>query len=174
MKTQSLIAKFALLLSILFGSIHAETTGYSWSANTAWINWGTSTGDVSFTDKYASGYLYSANLGWINLGDGNPANGEAYQNNSKDDFGVNLEDGGDGYYYLSGYAWSANAGWINFSPSWLPFDDMKARINKTTGVLEGHAYGANIGWLPLRSDGFSEVVIDVHVNAYNEDWLLYR
>ena len=48
-------------------------------------------------------------MGWIHLGDGTPANGIRYQNNSASDYGVNH----DGLGNLSGLAYGANIGWIN-------------------------------------------------------------
>src|SRR6185436_14409705 len=86
-------------------------------------------------------YLWSANLGWIQLGDGTPANGIRYQNNSAADFGVNH----DGLGNLRGYAYSANVGWINFESSGGPKVDLR------TGRLSGAVWSANCGWISLSN-----------------------
>ena len=78
-------------------------------------------------------------MGWIDLGNGLPANGMSYQNNSSSDFGVNVGPRGE----LTGYAYAANVGWINFSPGGQPHLDLK------TGTLGGFIYGANVGWIGL-------------------------
>jgi hypothetical protein len=124
----------------------------AWSANAGWFNWSPDATDgVQVSLFICSGYIYSANLGWINLGNGSPANGIQYQNNSATDFGVNITSQGE----LRGFAYSANAGWINFENTGAP------RLDLSSGDLSGFAYGANIGWINLGDPGFSSFSVAV-------------
>lgn len=116
---------------------------HAYGANTGWVNArpSTSTGLV-VGEYYCSGYVWSANLGWINFGDGEPANKIRYSN-SGGDFGVNHDGEGNlsGYAWsentgwinfgwtsvvhpqrpriglingvMSGYAYGANTGWLS-------------------------------------------------------------
>lgn len=130
-----------------------ESQRHSWAANVGWMDWrsGDGTAGARITRQFAGGYVYAANIGWISLGDGSPANGTAYANDSATDFGVNVSpDTNPALLNLSGFAYSANAGWISFEstePATRP------RVEKATGILRGFAYGANIGWMPLEQLG---------------------
>lgn len=129
------------------------TQRFAWGANIGWMDWrgGSGTAGARITRQFAAGHIYAANIGWISLGDGSPANGTAYANNSASDFGVNVSpDTNPALLNLSGFAYSANAGWISFEstdPATRP------RVEKATGILRGFAYGANIGWMPLEQLG---------------------
>jgi hypothetical protein len=106
------------------------------------INWRpTAQTGALVSQYYCSGYIYGSSIGWINLGSGSPANGLSYQNNSANDFGVNVSPGGD----LSGFAYSANIGWINFASAGKP------QVDWTTGKLSGSAWSANAGWIALAN-----------------------
>jgi hypothetical protein len=86
-------------------------------------------------------------VGWIYLGDGVPADGIRYRNNSAGDFGVNH----DGVGRLYGWAYSANAGWLLFTNrtlSGIPFEGPMVELS--SGFLSGHVYGANVGWMSLN------------------------
>lgn len=115
---------------------------FSYSPNAGWLNWrpDAQVGAV-VGEFFCSGYIYSANAGWIHLGDGHPANGISYSNESADDFGVNHDRRGN----LRGYAYGANIGWIQFGDTGAP------RINLKTGQLDGAVYGANVGWIELST-----------------------
>ncbi len=91
--------------------------------------------------NFCSGFIYSANVGWINLGNGSPATGTSYKNDSGTDFGVNVDSSGN----LRGYAWGANIGWINFETTGEP------AVNPTTGKFSGYAWSANCGWISLSN-----------------------
>ncbi|MCC5788570.1 MAG: hypothetical protein JJT75_02965 [Opitutales bacterium] len=141
-----------VLLSMVFsvGVLAADSTintdeRYGYAANAGWINFHPQEGDGTVTGgHFLSGYAYSANFGWINLGDGSPANGWRYENDSGEDFGVNVSGFGD----LSGFAYGANIGWITFD--WAEANDSeRPRIDLQTGEFSGYAYGANIGWIDL-------------------------
>ena len=123
------------------------THKYAYAANAGWINLRhdqpSPPGGVVFGEYVLSGNAYGANFGWINFGNGTPANGVRYQNNSATDFGVNH----DGLGNLSGYAHGANIGWINFG--WNPGHADRPRVNLATGSFSGYAYGANFGWISL-------------------------
>ena len=115
---------------------HKEAYG----ANTGWHDAGDPSHGVVIGQAYCSGYIYGANVGWIQLGDGTPLNGQAYQNNSATDFGVNH----DGFGNLEGYAYGANIGWIRFEQTFG-----QPRVNLSTGKLTGYAWSANTGWIAL-------------------------
>jgi hypothetical protein len=115
---------------------------YAYGANVGWMDWYADGADGAVIGAYVcSGYIYSANVGWINLGNGSPANGIQYQNNSAGDFGVNQ----DGLGNLRGYAYGANIGWINFESTGAPM------INMITGQFSGYAWSANCGWISLNN-----------------------
>lgn len=140
----------AVATGILVGiawSVVAESTinpddRYAYAANAGWIDCrADGANGMVVGQAFCSGYAYAANLGWIHLGDGTPANGYAYANDSATDYGVNHDGAGS----LRGYAYGANIGWINFEPLGDPHLDL------FTGNLSGNAYGANIGWISLSN-----------------------
>jgi hypothetical protein len=148
MKTRLIKATIAAVVAAAGISVHGTTTidathNDAYGANIGWIN---AQGDVSngmvVGQAFCSGYMYSGNCGWIHLGDGTPANGTAYANNSATDYGINH----DGLGNLTGYAYGANIGWINFEQTYG-----KPKVNLTTGILSGYAYGANVGWISLNT-----------------------
>jgi hypothetical protein len=115
---------------------HSKT----WAPAIGWTEWRPSAETGAHIGRYVcSGYVYAANAGWINLGDGTPANGIYYQNNSDSDFGINVDLQGN----LRGLAYGANIGWINFEAVGEP------RLNLQDGRITGFAHGANIGWVNL-------------------------
>lgn len=116
---------------------------YAYSSNIGWVDWVADTNNGAVIGDYTcSGYIYSANVGWVDLGNGSPASGIYYQNNSATDFGVNNDGLGD----LSGYAWGANVGWITFEQTYG-----KPKVNMLTGRLSGYAWSANCGWISLSN-----------------------
>jgi hypothetical protein len=118
-----------------------NTNKFAYGANIGWINWQADTNSGASVGHYfCTGYVYSANAGWVGLGHG-PTNLRNYSNASKDDYGVNIEDGGQ----LRGFAYGANIGWINFEAQGNP------RVDLLTGELHGSAYGANVGWISLNN-----------------------
>jgi hypothetical protein len=109
--------------------------------------------------------LYGANVGWINLGDGEPANGVAYGNQSAADFGVNRDATGG----LTGLAWGANIGWLVFtnrSAGGAAFD--APRLDLFTGRFSGYAFAPNIGWVTL-SNLFAHVKTDIIESGADTD-----
>lgn len=127
-------------------AIH-PTNSYAWAGNAGWVNFrADGINGVVIGEYVCSGYAYAGNFGWIHFGDGAPANGINYQNNSASDFGVNH----DGVGNLSGYAYGANIGWVNFG--WASTNDAnRPRFDLATGQFSGFAYSANVGWLNLGS-----------------------
>lgn len=118
------------------------TNHFAYGANLGWMDWRGDTNNGAVIGEYVcSGYLYSANVGWISLGNGTPANGIQYQNNSAVDYGINH----DGLGNLRGYAYGANIGWINFEANGAP------KVDLLTGKLSGSIYSANCGWISLSS-----------------------
>jgi len=98
------IALLGAFLSLVFGTTAVlastgtidATNHYAWDDNGGYVNWNTTSGNVTVTDTVLAGYIWSAGFGWINL---SPTLGGVTNN-----AGV-----------LSGYAWGANTGWINFT-----------------------------------------------------------
>ena len=144
-----------LLLAALVaraGTTIDSANANAYGANIGWIN---CRGDVTHGaapgEFICSGSIYSANCGWINLGNGAPANGIRYQNNSVTDFGVNTQDyfanGISSGAKLRGFASGANIGWVNFEANGDP------RVDLATGQLLGFAYSANVGWIALSGTG---------------------
>ena len=142
----------------------AVDNSHAYGGNIGWLN---ARGDVTngavIGEFTCSGYLYSANCGWIHLGNGAPANGIRYQNNSATDFGVNTDQYfANGAVYeakLRGYAYGANIGWVNFEAGGDP------RVNLATGKLLGYAWGANVGWIALSETGVTVVATSIAPGA---------
>jgi hypothetical protein len=136
---------FFMLATLLVVHASHAAPQPAYAANTGWINLTPSAEHrVTAHATFLSGWAWSGNLGWIHFGDGSPANGTSYANDSAADFGVNR----DGSGFLSGYAYSANAGWIQFGSASLT-GDQKSRYQAATDTLSGYAYSANTGWLFL-------------------------
>ena len=151
--TKNILIAFSALLAC---STHAATTidpanPHGYGANIGWVNAeADGTNGTMIGEAFCSGYLYSANCGWIHLGDGTPANGKAYANDSAADFGINH----DGQGNLSGYAYGANIGWITFEQT-----HGQPQIDLLTGDLSGYIYSANTGWISL-SNAYAHVQTD--------------
>lgn len=126
---------------------------YAYGANFGWINLeGDVTNGVVVAEYVCSGFAWSANCGWINFGDGTPADGIQYQNDSAADFGVNVTNyectsPADYTADLRGFAYGANFGWINFEALGDP------RVDLNSGMLRGYAWSANCGWINLGELG---------------------
>jgi len=138
---------------------------FAYGANTGWIN---AEGDVAngaeIGRAFCSGYMYGANMGWVHLGDGSPADGVAYANDSASDFGVNHDGSGN----LSGYAYGANIGWIVFEQTYG-----RPKVDLLTGVLDGYAWGANVGWINLSGLGtLSLAMVDTDGDGISDAWEL--
>ncbi|WP_265594685.1 hypothetical protein [Haloferula sp. BvORR071] len=135
----------ATAMPVAAQSTIAPAQASAYAANAGWVNFRPSAADGVVVDEaFLSGYAYAANFGWIHFGDGSPANGYAYANNSATDCGVNH----DGQGNLGGYAWSANTGWIHFG--WATANDSnRPRIDLLTGEFSGYAWSPNLGWLNL-------------------------
>jgi hypothetical protein len=107
-------------------------------------------------DFFLTGHAYGANVGWMNFGNGEPADGIAYRNNSATDFGVNHDGAGN----LGGMAYGANIGWINFG--WAAANDpLRPRLHLLTGQFSGFAYSGNLGWINLGSDSLTTTAIRI-------------
>ena len=137
-----LLASLPLAPRLRAGTTTDPVNRYAYGANIGWTDWTGDTNHGAVIGNYlCSGYIYAGNVGWINLGNGSPANGIRYQNNSATDFGVNH----DGLGNLRGFAYSPNIGWINFEATGNPTVDLRS------GVLRGHLWSANCGWIPLTN-----------------------
>ncbi len=137
----------AIVAGLTIATAYATTTidpanNFAYGANLGWMDWrGDAANGVVIGEYVCSGYIYSANVGWIRLGNGSPANGIQYQNNSSTDFGVNTDSLGN----LRGYAYGANIGWVNFENTGAP------KVDTKTGAFTGYAYSANCGWISLSN-----------------------
>ncbi len=153
------VAMKKLLLALLAGASfsltsHAATTinavnRFAYGANIGWMNWRGDGANGAVIGAYVcSGNIYAANVGWISLGDGAPANGIRYANNSAVDSGVNH----DGVGNLTGYAYGANIGWLTFTnraADGTAYDGPK--VSLLTGRLSGFVWSANCGWISLSN-----------------------
>lgn len=122
---------------------------HAYGANIGWID---ARADVEHGlrvgEFHCSGYLYGANVGWIHFGNGAPADGVYYRNDSAGDYGVNRTPSGG----LSGCAWSANLGWLVFTNRTADGQGYEApRVDLATGRFGGLAYAANVGWITLSN-----------------------
>jgi len=120
---------------------------YAWSSNAGWLNFRPVPAEtVKIYPDHLEGYVWGEKIGWIKLGSYSDGEEHTYQNNSRDNWGVN----NDGSGKLSGYAWSTNVGWINFNPK---CDDCptSVTINPTTGNFEGYAWSTTVGWINFQS-----------------------
>jgi hypothetical protein len=129
----------------------SENHKYSWSENCGWMNWRDSgspggTQGVLFRPTFAQGLIWCENIGYVNIGNG-PADGQAYDNLTGADFGVNIGPNG----VLTGMAWGENVGWLSFSAAGqLPRGEADpARIDVQQRRLRGWVWGENIGWVNL-------------------------
>jgi hypothetical protein len=155
--------KTLLCLTLLIGTTAAQASSsidparsFSWGANIGWVDWHPSAVHGAQVSEFiCAGSLYSANIGWIHLGNGHPASGIRYRNDSGTDYGVNQ----DGYGNLRGLAWAANAGWIQFEEQGAP------KVDLQTGRLTGLAYGANVGWIQLGNASFGVRVATIAPGA---------
>ena len=141
MKHKTLIAILFSACSSMAATTIDPASPYGYGANIGWVNAeGDTVNGAVIGQAFCSGYIYSANCGWISLGDGSPADGQAYGNDSATDWGVNH----DGLGNLSGYAYGANIGWVTFEQA-----QGQPQVDLMTGDLSGYAWGANIGWIDL-------------------------
>lgn len=101
--------------AVLASPSDGTVSGYAWSAQVGWINFGTTNGNVHITDSAMTGYAWNENAGWLNL---SPTNSGAQNNGSGT---------------LSGYGWLEGMGWINFSGVTV----------SSAGVFSGTATGDN-------------------------------
>src|SRR5688572_28820105 len=135
-----LTAAFVVSGIVAFSTQAATTVNpvnrFSYGANIGWMDWRGDVANGGVIGEFAcSGYIYAANVGWIHLGDGTPANGIRYANNSATDFGVNYDGAGN----LRGFAYGANIGWLNFTnrdASGAIYDGPK--VDLLTGRLSGY------------------------------------
>ncbi len=158
--------------AVIADSTINSTNKFAYSANAGWINFRhdqpSSPNGIVFGEYFLSGHAYGANFGWIDFGDGTPANGIQYQNNSATDSGVNH----DGLGNLTGFAYGANIGWINFG--WTVITDAnRPRVNLLTGAFSGFAYSANMGWINLGTGNLitnSMAITDTDSDGIADAW----
>lgn len=112
--------------------------GYAWAENLGWIDLApASVAPAQASPHFLSGFIRGEGFGWIHLGDGAPAAGDRYANDSPTDYGVNREGS-----YLSGWAWGENIGWIDFAPFGGP-----GMMLLPDGSLQGFAWSQTCGWI---------------------------
>jgi hypothetical protein len=161
-----LMASGPLALQAHAASTISTNSSFAYGANIGWMDWRGDetngcvgcTNGVVIGEFVVKGFIYSANVGWINLGNGLPANGIQYQNNSANDFGVNNLGTGE----IRGFGYGANIGWIVFTNGSATGPLLSTEIPRydlTTGRFSGYAYGANCGWINL-SNAFASVKTD--------------
>jgi hypothetical protein len=137
----------------------SATNDYAYGANIGWMDGrGDTTNGAIIGEYVCSGYLYAANVGWIGLGNGAPADGVWYRNDSEGDYGVNHDGSGN----LRGFAYGANIGWILFETNGAP------KVNLSSGALSGHVWSANCGWISL-SNSAAHLATDVIAPGTDRD-----
>ncbi len=162
----------ALALVVLPALAFAQGTPpvYAYAANAGWINVAPLADTyVDVNETFFAGYIFGANIGWISMGNGAPANGHSYANNSATDYGVNH----DGCGNLSGYAYSANCGWVNFQWTTDLNDPNRPHFDLDDGEFHGFAYGANIGWVNLGTGYLAVLGInrpDTDSDGIDDNW----
>ena len=120
-KEKSLFLIFLVVMAVfhsqavLASQTDGTISGYAWSSQIGWINFGWANGNAQITDSTVTGYAWNENKGRINL---NPTQSGV----------VNNSEG-----TLSGQAWCEGTGWINFSG---------VTVN-SSGVFSGTATGDN-------------------------------
>jgi hypothetical protein len=139
---------------------------HAYGANLGWIDARANGQDGLLVGEFTcSGHVYAANVGWISLGDGAPANGMNYRNDSGTDFGVNRDASGQ----LTGLAWGANIGWVIFTNRTALGTTFEApKVDLITGRFSGYAFAPNAGWIAL-SNLFAHVKTDVVVPGADSD-----
>ena len=126
---------------------------FAYGANLGWMDWRGDVANGAVIGAFVcSGHIYAANVGWISLGDGTPANGVRYANNSGADFGVNHDGAGN----LTGRAYGANIGWLTFTNRASDGSIYGGpTVNLINGRLSGFVWSANCGWISLSTaEGF--------------------
>jgi len=123
---------------------------YAWSSNAGWLNFRPEPSFLAEMVKiypdHLEGYVWGEKIGWIELGSYSDGEEHTYQNDSRDNWGVN----NDGSGKLSGYAWSTNVGWVNFNPECYDCPT-SVTINPTTGDFEGYVWSTTVGWINFQS-----------------------
>lgn len=172
-----------LWLALVALSAPAATTinsanRFAYGANIGWVDWrGDGANGAVVGEFVCSGSIYAANVGWVHLGNGSPANGIRYQNNSASDFGVNHDGSGN----LRGYAYGANIGWLTFTnrdAAGTIYDSPK--VNLLTGKLSGFIWSANCGWISLNNaqarvqTDTLQCGPDTDGDGIPDDWELFR
>ena len=167
---RALLPALALLALPLAALAQPTPPTFAYSANAGWINVAPLPNTyIDINETFLGGYVYGANIGWISMGDGTPANGYSYANNSAPDFGVNQDGAGN----LSGYAYGANIGWINFQWTADLNDPNRPHFDLTTGAFHGFAYSANCGWVNLGTGYFAVQNInrpDTDHDGIDDNW----
>lgn len=152
-----LAAALVSLSAVALASTNIDATNkYSYSENTGWMNWrdaDTGASGANVGNFILSGFIWSENAGWINLGNGAPANGVDYTNQTAADFGVNIDPNGA----LWGYAWGENIGWILINAGQFATPAQPAYMG-CDGRLHGFAWSENVGWINLSLTQSGEFV----------------
>ena len=130
-----------------------QTSKYAWASHAGWINLSPTNGGVTLYSDHLEGYAWGENIGWIRVGTHSGGGTHNYANDSKDNYGVNIDTDGK----LTGYAWGTNVGWINFNPT-----NGGVNIDSSTGELSGYAWGENIGWISFENTAF-DVSTQLHL-----------
>lgn len=139
---------------------------HAYGANIGWID-ARADGEhgVRVDEFTCAGYLHGANVGWIHFGNGAPADGVYYRNESAADYGVNRDPSGQ----LTGWAWGANLGWLVFTNRTATGQTFDApRVDLFTGRFSGFAYAPNVGWITL-SNLFAHLKTDFLAAAADSD-----
>ncbi len=160
-----MLARFIVPIPVPAPTIATEAR-HAWMPNAGWVSLKeTVEGEdygVAVSEFFLSGEAYAPNFGWIYFGNGTPADGKFYANDSETDYGVNRTADGK----LFGRAWAPNIGWIHFEES-----KGDARLNLLTGQFTGYAWAPNVGWLDLSTVATSSIAyLDADGDGISDDW----
>jgi hypothetical protein len=143
-----LLGWLSFALGLQAASTISDVNRFAYGANIGWMDWRADGGGAGVGEFVCFGRGYAANTGWIDLGNGAPANGIRYRNDSAVDFGVNH----DGIGGLTGLAWGANIGWLVFTNRDAAGSAFEGpRVDLRTGKFSGWVWSANCGWISLSN-----------------------
>ena len=137
------LACFGFLPIAAFAATNDGTvSGYAWSPQIGWVNFGTTNGSIRITDLVVTGYAWNENKGRVNL---SPTNGGV----------ANNAEGA-----LSGYAWCEGTGWLNFTG--VTVNSSGVFSGSTTAMANGNNITINFScakcnvstdWRPVSARG---------------------
>ncbi len=156
----SLINGFAIVYPT--GTINS-TYQYAWNDNIGWLQFASSSSNVTVSDSGLAGYAWNANYGNISLNCSNTGSCSSVNYGVTNTFTSATAT-------LAGYAWNDNIGWVSFcggqSTSSCPGTVSYGVTIDSSGDFHGYAWNDNVGWISFNcADGGSCGTIPYKVNT---------